>query len=290
MKTHTIYLIAVLALGALPAVGSGYADADAQTDRTEKSAKVAATSQSALADTLSDDVVDYRFALGVQVGTDVGGAIPVPFRYIPETFNPYPKLDLSLGAKLTFPVTTRWDLGAEVTYKTITMNADARVENQKFQDKDLIEYYSGTAEMHMDFTMLEIPVYTKYSLRNLKDKLLFGPYFVWVSKSSFVISPEKGYVGMTGPDQVDSPVNNDLDDMDFSPYMDSWDLGLLLGYERKLSRRFELGLRVSMGFKDIFKRDNQYFDYKMLHMRGTVVVSYNLFDIRPPRLLRFAKN
>ena len=40
------------------------------------------------------DTVEYRFALGVQVGTDIGGAVPVPFKYIPETFNPYPRLNL----------------------------------------------------------------------------------------------------------------------------------------------------------------------------------------------------
>ena len=268
MKKHTLYIFLFLLSGLLPFAG-----------RAEGTA-----------DSLSSDNVDYRFALGVQVGTDVGGAIPVPFRHIPETFNPYPKLDLSLGAKLTFPVTTRWDVGAEVTYKTITMNADARVENQKFQDNNTIEWFSGTADMHMDFTMLEIPVYAKWSFRNLKDKVLLGPYFALVMKSSFVIDPIKGYIGLTGPDEMDSVVDENMDDMDFSPYMDSWDMGVLLGYERKLSRRFELGLRVSMGFKDIFHKDNQYFDYNMLHMRGTVVISYNLFDIKSPRLLRFAKD
>ena len=118
------------------------------------------------------DSVDYRFALGVQLGTDIGGAVPFPFKHIPETFNPYPKLNLSLGAKLSFPITSRWSLGTELTYKTITMNADARVENQRYQDKELVQYFSGSAEMHMDFTMLEIPVYTKYTLRNGKDRLL----------------------------------------------------------------------------------------------------------------------
>ena len=137
------------------------------------------------------DDVDYRFALGVQLGTDIGGAVPFPFKYIPETFNPYPKLNLSLGAKLSFPITSQWSLGTEFTYKTITMNADARVENQRYQDKDLVQYFSGSAEMHMDFTMLEIPVYTKYTLRNGKDRLLLGPYFAWVMKSSFVIDPKK---------------------------------------------------------------------------------------------------
>ena len=32
--------------------------------------------------------------------------------------------------------------------------------------------------------------------------------------------------------------------------------------------------RFSMGFKDIFRRGSNYLEYKMLHMRGTVAVSY----------------
>ena len=234
------------------------------------------------------DDVDYRFALGVQLGTDIGGAVPFPFKYIPETFNPYPKLNLSLGAKLSFPITSQWSLGTEFTYKTITMNADARVENQRYQDKDLVQYFSGSAEMHMDFTMLEIPVYTKYTLRNGKDRLLLGPYFAWVMKSSFVIDPKKGYIGTTGPDKglkMDVPALNEC--WRTAPYL--YDGRILMGYERKLSTRFELGLRFSWGFKDIFKSNNQYFDYSMLHMRGTVVISYNLFDIKPPRFPKFSK-
>lgn len=69
--------------------------------------------------------------------------------------------------------------------------------------------------------------------------------------------------------------------------MDSWDAGLIVGYERRLLPRMEIGLRVSCGLKDIFKRDNQYFDYKMLHMRGTLVLSYNLFNIKPSGLNPF---
>ena len=66
MKKHTLYIFLFLLSGLLPSAG-----------RAE-----------GMADSLSSDNVDYRFALGVQVGTDVGGAIPVPFRHIPETFNP----------------------------------------------------------------------------------------------------------------------------------------------------------------------------------------------------------
>ena len=41
--------------------------------------------------------------------------------------------------------------------------------------------------------------------------------------------------------------------------------------------------RVSMGFKDIFRRGSNYLDYKMLHMRGTLMISYSFlrYDENP---------
>ena len=79
--------------------------------------------------------VEYRFALGVQLGTDIGGAIPFPFSNVPSPFNPYPQLYPSLGAKLSFPITNRWGIGAEVSYKKVSIDADARIENQRFNDE-----------------------------------------------------------------------------------------------------------------------------------------------------------
>ena len=40
------------------------------------------------ADSISDDQVEYRFALGVQLGTDIGGAIPFPFSNVPDVLMP----------------------------------------------------------------------------------------------------------------------------------------------------------------------------------------------------------
>lgn len=235
-----------------------------------------------------DTTVEYRFALGVQLGTDIGGAIPFPFSNVPNPFNPYPRLSPSLGAKLTFPVTPRWGIGAEITYKKVAIDADARIENQRFNDEknDVIARFTGSAEMSMDFTMLEIPLYAKYTFRNQKDRILFGGYFSYIMKGKFNIDVTKGYM-MTDEGVYNGAIDNEPLHIDFASLLDNWDAGILLGYERKLFSRVEIGLRVSCGMKDIFKPDNQYFDYKMLHMRGTLEISYNLFDIKPPKLNPF---
>lgn len=229
------------------------------------------------------DQIEYHFALGVQLGTDIGGAIPFPFNNIPNPFNPYPRLSPSLGAKLTFPITARWGLGAELTYKKIAIDADARIKNQRFNDEknDVIARFTGSAEMSMDFTMLEVPLYAKYTFRNQKDRLLFGGYFSWLLKGKFTIDVNKGYM-MDDDGVYNGAIEGDPLKINFNNILDNWDAGILLGYERKLFTRVGIGLRVSCGMKDIFKRNNQYFDYKMLHMRGTLVLSYNLFDIKPP--------
>lgn len=237
--------------------------------------------------------VEYRFALGIQVGTDIGGAIPFPMSYMPETFNPSPRLSPSLGAKLTFPIVSNWTLGAEFTYKKITMDADARVQDQRFKkqaenpgDMDIIASFTGTAEMNMDFSMMEVPVYVKYTFKSGKDRILFGPYVAWMVNSKFKILAQKGYMldqfgnydtALTGDPADDFPI-------EFSSSLDTWDMGIIAGYERLLFPRVELGLRVSSGFKDIFQKDEQYLDYKMKHLRGTVVISYNLFNIKPPKI------
>lgn len=237
-------------------------------------------------DSTANKKVDYRFALGVQIGTDIGGALPFPFKHIPSTFNPYPKLTPSLGAKFTFPVIPKWTLGVEATYKRIAMNADARVKDQRFESRtadNIIAYFTGSARMNMEFTMLEVPVYGKYTFRNGKDRILFGPYFAWVINSDFIVRPVKGFIG-NEPGKVETSQDVDKLPMNFSSSTDMWDIGVVGGYEREIFPRVEIGLRFMVGFKDIFKPDNQYFDYKMINMRGTIVVSYNLFSIKPAKL------
>lgn len=239
-------------------------------------------------DTINKKDVEYRFALGVQLGTDIGGAIPFPFSNVPKPFNPYPRLAPSIGAKLTFPVNRHWTLGTEFTYKKIAIDADARIKNQKFNDREngVVASFTGSAEMGMDFTMMEVPVYFKYTFKNQKDRILVGAYASWIINSEFDIKVNKGYM-MDEHGNYSGAIDKEPLEINFNDILDKWDAGMVVGYERRLFSRIDLGLRFSCGFKDIFKSDNQYFDYSMLHMRGTLVVSYDLIHIKPSRLNPF---
>lgn len=221
------------------------------------------------------------FKAGVMLGTDIGGAIPVPFRYIPSTFNPYPQLNLDMGIFAEFRLQKNWSLGANLIYKTVGMKADARVSNQKYEDVKigLLQYYSGTAKMDMSFTMIEVPVYVKYTFNNYVSKVLFGGYFAYNIKSEFETLATKGYSG-GAPNKVEVIIDKGSEpiNMSFTESLRDFDAGLMIGYEHTVYNRLNVGIRLSMGLADIFRRNDKYFDYKMLQMRGSILIGYRIFN------------
>ncbi len=222
----------------------------------------------------------YQFAVAISMGTDIGGAVPVPVSNVPGTVRAYPDINASLGARFTVPVAEYWMLGAEVTYKKLSLDAKTRVENQKFQDKgnDFLQYFTGTAKMNMSFTFLEVPLLVKYNFGSSRHRAIAGPYFSYYLNTNFVTTAKIGFKGRE-PNKVDEIIDEDFE-MVFTPYLDNWNIGAMVGYECEIFNRIQLGVRFAMSFRDIFKSDSRYFDYKMLPMYGSVLVSYDLYRKR----------
>jgi hypothetical protein len=222
-----------------------------------------------------DSAYIYQGNVSLLIGTDIGGAVPFPVSNIPGTINAYPNINPSLGASISFSLIKGWGLGVEVNYKTVAMKADARVENQRFDMDNTTMYFSGTTKTEMKFIMLEVPFYAKYRFNN-RNFVFAGGYYSHIFSGSFIANPVKGYSG-SNPDIVEA---TDVSAIDFSQYLDDWDVGALIGYERAIFDRLKLALRFSMGFKDIFKPPSNYFDYKMLHMRGCITLTYDLISTK----------
>ncbi|MDR0766016.1 MAG: PorT family protein [Odoribacteraceae bacterium] len=220
-----------------------------------------------------------RLVFRVQLGTDTGAATPFPFKHLP-TFNAYPHLNLSLGGMAGTTINRSWGAFAGLVYKTVSMDADARVKNQKFQDGTHVQYFTGSAHARQRFILLELPLYAVYRFANEHDYLLCGIYHAWTMHGLFRVEPREGFVGDL-PDTFAAVVNGDMQEMRFDEALDTRDVGLTVGYERRLLPRVHLGLRLSWGFKDIFKKDNSYFDYSMIHLRGSVVLAYDLARCLP---------
>ncbi|MDR3245538.1 MAG: PorT family protein [Prevotellaceae bacterium] len=234
-------------------------------------------SATAFAQSGKDSAYIYQGNLGLSLGTDIGGAVPFPVSNIPGTINAYPQINPALGAAISFSLIKGWGLGLEVNYKTVAMKADARVDNQRFNMENSTMYFTGTTKTEMKFIMLEVPLYTKYRFNN-RNFAFAGLYYSHIFSGSFIADPLKGYSG-SNPDIVEITDVSEIT-MDFSQYLDDWDLGVLVGYERAIFDRLKFAVRFSMGFKNIFEPTAKYFDYSMLHIRGGVTLTYDLMSTK----------
>ena len=229
-----------------------------------------------------------KYAFGVHVGVDLGAAAPWPPAHMrggAMKMSAVPKLSPSLGLSFTAHMPYRLSLTAELTYKQVGIDAEAWVSGQQFRmpipdGEDFITRFRGTANVVMNFSMFEIPVYVGYSFGGGRSRIYLGAYYSYILKSQFNTTPLKGLVENPNdpskpPIMVtpDSPVPPDAMPV-FNDYLGKWDAGMLLGYEWQIVPRVKMTARFSMGFKDIFRRGSNYLEYKMLHMRGTVAVSY----------------
>lgn len=227
-----------------------------------------------------------KYAFGVHTGIDIGAAAPWPVSGLGAgaKMSAVPKLNPALGVSFTTYPLDRFTFTAEVTYKQVGIDAKARVPGQRFTlidegGRSTIEF-RGTAHMKMAFSMLEVPFYVGYSFGDGRNRVFLGGYYSYIFKAEFNTTPYKGVV--VNPDSPHEPPMEikpgaDLAGVmpDFNSYMDDWDAGMLVGYEWQIIPRINLSVRFSMGFKDIFQKGNNYLEFKMLHMRGTLSLSYS---------------
>lgn len=223
-----------------------------------------------------------RFALGVHTGIDIGGAVPYPPGKAiggENKMSAIPHLSAALGLSYTTFFNSRWSAALETTYKTVSLDAKALVSLQGIRDPakpDSKQFFKGRADIKMSFSMLEIPLYARYTFGDGTNKVILGGYYSRVFKGEFSTIPVQGLVSANPDDPKGWSAfkPGDQNPIKFDDGLDNWDAGIILGYERRIIPRVILSGRFSAGFKDIFRPDSKYLEYSMLHMRGTVVLSY----------------
>lgn len=221
------------------------------------------------------------------IGTDVGGGIP--FGNLPKQFQPFPKLNVTVGLWMNYIIDPRWQIGLNVSYKTIAMSANAKMENEYFYadptgggGEKIETYFTGIANQSMSFTMLEIPLIAKYGFgRKGQYRVLFGGYGAWIMNKSFDVTAKTGFQGPT-PDEVDTPIDpSEPLKLGFSHTLRNWEAGLVIGYEQSITRRLNVDFVIYGGLNSIFIPNQQFLKYGLFPMRLGIHASYSLFEFAP---------
>ncbi len=220
---------------------------------------------------------------GAHLGIDLGAAIPWPVSDAIGTgdkMSAVPKVTPAIGAWFGYRVSDRWSVNVEATYKTVGMDATivSLTKGQQFNQDGEKVLFRGKATTIMSFTMLEVPLYARFKIDS-KNAVMLGGYFSYLVSGTFEARAIQGtVVNAATPDVLPSPVEEgDLPTQYFDSNLDTFDLGWTVGYERKITDRINASARFTMGLKDIFKPGENYLDYGMVHMRGTVTVGYRIF-------------
>ncbi|MDR3180354.1 MAG: PorT family protein [Prevotellaceae bacterium] len=227
----------------------------------------------------------YEWAVSGQLGLQAGGAIPIPMSALSggngavnAQVKVYPRLAARVGRRLS----DRWMVYAGLDYASSGITAKARVKNQRIKETDknsgelTVKYFTGVSYVEMAFAYAEFPVYAEYSISQ-RNKLLMGLYGGYKVSGKFETTAVKGFTS-DNPNNVHAEVRpSDNIRSNFSNDLRSWDFGVLLGYEFAVFSRLNAGLHLNFSPFDIFKSDVDYFDYTMHPLRGSIMVSYDLF-------------
>lgn len=236
-----------------------------------------------------------KYEFGVHTGMDIGAAVPWPPSNMGSgmKMKAVPHLAPELGFSATARIDPRWSVTVETTYKQLGIDAKARVSKQKFKDPYAEEGepvtnvdFRGTVDVGMRFYMLEVPVYAGCSLGKNDNRIVLGMYYSRLFRGRFHATPIVGVI--TYPDTPEPDPDrymtvdrdNDIGQQTFDSSLSKWDIGFMAGYEFKVFDRVNLGMRFAMGLKDIFRPGEKFLDYNMLHMRGSLVLSYKMFRVR----------
>lgn len=241
-----------------------------------------AQAQTTYSKPLSTTYTDFwsRLKFGVQVGIDLGAAAPWPLSKAisgDDRITAVPHVTPALGVVLDYFFNDKWSIGTEVSYRTVGVDATivTLTNGQNFTMDGEKVLFRGQATMEMSFSQMEVPVYVRYDI-NRTNAVSLGLFYSYVAKGKFIASPIEGnVVNASTPDATPEPfVEGSIPVQNFSSSLSNWDIGYQVGYERRLSEHLSLGGRFTMGMKDIFKPGENYLDYSMLQMRGTLQLIY----------------
>lgn len=227
----------------------------------------------------------HEWKVSGQLGLQAGGAIPLPMSALSgddgavnAQVKVYPRLAARVGKRLS----NNWWAYVGLNYASSGITAKARVKNQRIKEIDrgsgelTVKYFTGVSYVDMAFAYAEFPVYAEYSV-SPRNKLLMGLYGAYKVSGKFETTAVKGFTS-DKPNNVHAEVRpSDNIRSNFSGDLRGWDFGVLLGYEFAVFSRLNAGLHLNFSPFDIFKAEVDYFDYTMHPLRGSIMVSYDLF-------------
>ena len=215
------------------------------------------------------------------VGTKIGGAAPLSIPKEIRKINSFkPNVPFFLGARASYQVDQKWAVVLGLTFEGKGMDAEANVKGYKTtfnaannSDEKLRGYYTGDITTKVHNLYLTVPIQASYQISN-KWNVQAGPYVSFAVRKQFYGEAFNGYLRHETPTGNKIIINNA--DYDFAESVRTIDVGMSLGTQYAISKKFFGLAQFDYGFNNIMKTGFESISFGMHNIFMNIGVGYKL--------------
>jgi hypothetical protein len=216
--------------------------------------------------------VEYR----MKAGFLIGGTLPLPFPpEIREIANYNPLLNLALEAEVMKTFTEPCGLSFGLRLETKGMETDAQVKTYSMSmvhsGDEISGMWTGMVKTKVDNSYLTMPVLAVWKPSE-RWGVKCGIYGSYLLTGEFSGSARDGYLREGSP--IGEKIEIDEASYDFSRDLQHWNYGLQVGGEFRAFPHLIVGLDLTYGLNNIFRKNFKVITYKMYPIYGNLNFGY----------------
>lgn len=218
----------------------------------------------------------YSYSAGA--GLSIGGVVPLPF---PVEIRDIESFNLSTPFFIEGSVLYRCkpNLGVSlgIRFEGKGMETKAKVKNYKMEmvqgDDVMSGYWTGMVSTEASSWLVSLPVLVNYSIDNWMFKA--GPYFSLALNNKFQGAAFDGYLRDKTPIGVKTEILAENPALyDFSDKIHLFNVGVQIGVERTIFKKFSLGANVVVDANDFFQNSFSVITFNMHRIYANIGLYY----------------
>lgn len=237
-----------------------------------------ALSLPASASNILDDL-QLKARLGYSIGATAPIGIPSSIRSI-ESFRLTPNILVGVDAAL--PIQGKWGVQAGLHLENKGMDGEVTTKGYhmklRMDESEMEGYYTGHVRQKVALWMFTLPVQATYQLGKTVT-LKAGPSVSAVFSKDFSGYASDGYLRKDTPTGAKVMMGSTEDEWatyDFSEEMRTMQLGIDVGVDWQLARRFGVAADLSWGLTGIQKSSFTTIEQTLYPIYGTISITYQL--------------
>lgn len=223
-----------------------------------------------------------RRIISAKLGYNIGGTMPLGLPASIRHLNSYkPQLAPAVGVDVLFPIDSWRGFLTGFRVERKAMNEDANVKNYYMEitqgGQTLAGVFTGDVTTRVSMWAFTLPVQAVWRVNRVN--LRMGPYASLLFHKDFSGWAHGGHLRVDDPTGAKvelGEADDERGNYDFDEHMCNWQVGLTVGADWHLTKRFGLYADLNWGFSTLFYNDFHTIAQGLYPIFGQLGVSYRI--------------